>query len=194
MEQLLTNVSAVSGPRLSGLRDEDFEEIFRENRRKVFRVLIGLTHDVETAADLTQECFLRAFRSKNTFRHDATVTTWLLKIAVNLAREHGRRPSHAFWRRLFKHREENALEALDVATAADSPEVAVVRKEQLAAIWKAVECLPQQQREVFTLRFLNDMSLSEIAFITGTAVGTVKSHLSRGLGSIRSAMRSEFHN
>jgi RNA polymerase sigma-70 factor (ECF subfamily) len=72
-----------------------------------------------------------------------------------------------------------------IADPALSPEAQALLSEQVAAIWTAAERLPQKQRTVFLLRFVEDMDLLEIAVATGMKVGTVKTHLFRALRTVR---------
>ena len=69
-----------------------------------------------------------------------------------------------------------------------SPEISLVVREQLVRVWDSVAALPGKQRSVFLLRFVEEMELPEIATAMGLRVGTVKSHLHRGLAAVRKAM------
>jgi RNA polymerase sigma-70 factor (ECF subfamily) len=169
-----------------GLAEADFDQLMRQHQRRVYRLLLGMVRDPEAADTLTQECFLRAWRKRATFRGEASVGTWLVRIAVNLARDHARNRRLAFWRRLF------AAPAGDTRSQAEllpspqsSPEQALVARQELDAVWSVVEALPQQQRAVFLLRFVEEMSLEEIAQALGLRVGSVKSHLFRALSAVR---------
>jgi RNA polymerase sigma-70 factor (ECF subfamily) len=73
-----------------GLEAEDFDNVVRQHQRQVYRVLFLLTHSAETADTLTQETFLRAYQSRASFRGECALNTWLLRIAANLAQDHGR--------------------------------------------------------------------------------------------------------
>ena len=72
-----------------------------------------------------------------------------------------------------------------IADSGRSPEALALLKERVAAIWTAAERLPEKQRSVFLLRFVEDMDLLEIAFATGMKEGTVKTHLFRALRAVR---------
>ena len=78
----------------------NFDEIIRLHQRRVYRVLYVLLRDADAADTLTQECFLRAYRKLETFRGECRIETWLLRIAVNLARDYGKNRRTSFWRRL----------------------------------------------------------------------------------------------
>jgi RNA polymerase sigma-70 factor (ECF subfamily) len=171
-----------------GLAAEEFDAIVRAHQRRIYRVLLGLVRDPDAAATLTQECFLRAYRSRRGFRGEASVGTWLVRIAVNLAADHGRNRRNAFWRRLFAAANPGGApppSADDTADPRASPELQLAVREQLQAVWSAVEGLSTQQRTAFVLRFAEEMTLEEVAQAMSLEVGTVKAHLARALGALR---------
>jgi RNA polymerase sigma-70 factor (ECF subfamily) len=173
---------------VTGIAREEFEEIVRRHQRRVFRILRSLVSDTDTAETLTQECFLRAYRSRLEFRGEASVGTWLVRIAINLAADHGRNRRTAFWRRLFpRHRDEaNALAAAHVVPdPGASPLRQLMAREQLQAVWVAVDELSANQRTAFVLRFVEEMSIEEISQSMDIETGTVKSHLARALAAVR---------
>src|SRR5512147_1235612 len=83
------------------LTAEDFDELVRRNQKRIFRLLMVLLHDEDAAGTLTQECFLRAYKKRESFRGASSVDTWLYRIAINLARDHQRNRRQGFWKRLF---------------------------------------------------------------------------------------------
>jgi len=171
-----------------GIAREEFDEIVRLHQRRIFRILLALVPDADTAETLTQECFLRAYRNRKAFRGEARVGTWLVRIAINLAADHRRNRRHAFWRRLFAHwngGEEAWERAQRIADPGASPLRRLVARERLRAVWNAVEQLSVQQRTAFALRFVEEMSVEEIAAAMGIEAGTVKSHLARGVAAVR---------
>ena len=198
METTLTPLGALA-PQLragqaaradQGLAAEEFDAIVRAHQRRIYRVLLGLVRDPDAAATLTQECFLRAYRHRRSFRGEATVGTWLVRIAVNLAADHSRNRRTAFWRRLFAAaKPEGAIAAVptadELADPRASPERQLAVREQLQAVWSAVEGLSAQQRTAFVLRFAEEMTLEEVAHAMSLEVGTVKAHLARALGALR---------
>jgi RNA polymerase sigma-70 factor, ECF subfamily len=164
---------------------EDFEAVVRLHWLRVFRFALASLRDRHTAESLTQDCFFRAYQARGRFRGEASVSTWLMQIAVNLVRDHARDRRLQFWKRA-------RLTAVDVNTAgrwlADagaSPEVTALVKEQVQAVWDATRSLSERQRTVFLLRFVEDMDLLEIAEATGMKEGTVKVHLFRALHAVR---------
>jgi RNA polymerase sigma-70 factor (ECF subfamily) len=190
LDTALTRMAVVPFRRVgaaSGLRAEDFDEIVRQNQGRIFRILLSLLRDPDVADTLTQECFLRAYRKRASFRGDASVATWLTRIAMNLAADHGKNRRNAFWSRLFGRNRAEGSEAaiLAVADAQPSPERALIAGEQYAAVRTVVDALPPRQKAIFLLRFVEEMSIQEIAQSTGLETGTVKSHLHRALSAVR---------
>jgi RNA polymerase sigma-70 factor (ECF subfamily) len=147
--------------------------------------------DADAAATLTQECFLRAYRHRNSFRGECTIETWLLRIAINLVRDHGKNRRLSFWRKLVGL-EENGVSLHDrLPTPQPSAERVLLAREQLDAVWTAAASLSQQQRAVFLLRFAEEMSLADIADVLGLKVGSVKAQLFRALGKVRGALKEQ---
>jgi RNA polymerase sigma-70 factor (ECF subfamily) len=164
----------------------EFDDIVRQHQAKIYRVLWCELRDDEAAATLTQECFLKAFRGRSDFRGEATVGTWLVRIAVNLARDYQRNRRQGFWRRLLgsnaREAELATCAAEDTAPRADR---ALLAREQLQQTMEAVQSLSPQQQTAFHLRFLEELSTEEIAEAMDIEIGTVKSHLSRAVHALR---------
>ena len=164
---------------------EDIESILRLYRPKVFRFILASLRDTDAAETLTQDCFLKAYQARDRFRNECSLETWLMRIAVNLVRDHARSRRFQFWSRA-------QLTAKPVESLRDwlsdgqrSPEMSALLKEEVQAVWDAAQALSQNQRTVFLLRFVEDMDLLEIARATGMKEGTVKVHLFRALQAIR---------
>jgi len=79
---------------------DDFDQVVREHQKRVYRVVFLLVRDADVADTVTQECFLRAYSSRERFRGECSISTWLLRIAVNLARDHAKNRRASFWKRL----------------------------------------------------------------------------------------------
>jgi len=171
----------------------DFDLVVREHQRRIYRVLLGLVRDPDLADNLTQDCFVRAYQKRSSFRGESSVSTWLISIAINLARDHARNRRAGFWRRLFSAPAEEAEIAL--ASAADrgaSPERSLMARQEMDRVWAIVDELPERQREVFLLRFAEEMPLEEIALALGRELGTVKAHLFRAVGTVRKRMKDGY--
>jgi RNA polymerase sigma-70 factor (ECF subfamily) len=164
---------------------EDFEGVVRLYWLKVFRFALASLRDRHAAESLAQDCFFKAYRARGSFRGDASVSTWLMQIAVNLVRDQVRDRRLQFWKRARQTGVDAESAGRWLADGGASPEVAALAKERVQAVWAATECLSERQRTVFLLRFVEDMDLLEIAAATGMKEGTVKVHLFRALQAVR---------
>jgi RNA polymerase sigma-70 factor, ECF subfamily len=182
MEEVL-NQKVAAPLELNGL--EDFDSVFEAQKRRIYRLLLGMVRDPDAAETLLQDCFLRAYRHRDSFRGEASVSTWLAGIAINLARDHARSHRTAFWKRIFSRDGHAADVQEDITSHTASPERELLAREELNTVWAAVETLSPQQRAVFLLRFVEEMSLEEIGQATGLKTGTVKAHLFRAVSAVR---------
>src|SRR5262245_20025131 len=162
-----------------------FAELVAEHQRMVVQLAINLLGDREEAMDLSQEVFLRVFRTIHRFRGQSSLRTWIYRIAVNQARNR-----HRFWRR--RHRADQV--SLDAHVAAHGeflcrgdagPDRVLAQKELALRLHRALAGLPFDQRTVVVLREIDGLSYEEMAFSLGVAVGTVKSRLTRARQALR---------
>lgn len=165
----------------------DLDTLVAAHQQRIFRFLLLSLRDRDLAQSLTQDTFLRAWTTRDSFRGECTISTWLLRIALNLLRDHTRTERFRFWKRAAT----TAIDATDLAnhlphptTSADSQ---LIARQQLTHIWQIVSTLSARQRSVFLLRFVEDLNLTEIAASTGMPISTVKSHLYRALAAIRAS-------
>ena len=172
---------------------DDFDSIIRQHQKRVYRVVYLLVRDADAADTLTQECFLRAYQKLESFRGECRIDTWLLRIAVNLAKDYAKNRRTSFWRRLIGLDDTDGGDGTPIQVRAPdpSPERVLLAREEVQAVWSAVDSLSPQQRTVFLLRFTEEMSLAEIAEVLGVRVGSVKAQLSRATGSVRKQMREQ---
>ena len=179
-------------PRMAPGEDEgglEFANVVVSYRPQIFRFLLASMRDIDLAETLTQECFLKAHRNWSTFRGESSAVTWLMRIAINLQKDHWRNRRIQFW----KHTRTNAVDPDEASewlpSGESSPEEQLLAREQVKRVWQAVEGLSERQRTVFLLRFVEDMEITEIGRATGLSEGTVKAHLSRALGRVRNEVR-----
>jgi len=188
---LAPSMQAAVNERTVAIAPEQFEQIVRQHQRRVYRVIYLLLRDRDAAETLTQDCFLRVYRGLPDFRGECRLETWILRIAVNLARDHAKSRRLAFWRRLVGLDSEPHNGRTDHADLHPSPECVLLAREQLDSVWAAVETLSQQQRAIFFLRFSEEMSLAEIAQVLGIQVGSVKAHLFRAMNAVRKKVKDQ---
>jgi RNA polymerase sigma-70 factor (ECF subfamily) len=165
-----------------------FAEVAGRFRPQIFRFLLASLRDPDAAETLTQDCLLKAHRNWGSFRGESSVLTWLLRIAINLQKDHWRSRRMQFW----KTTSQNSVDADDASgwlpSEESSPEQQVVAKDQVRLVWKAVKGLSERQRTVFVLRHVEEMDLHEIATAIGLSEGTVKAHLSRAMVRVRAEL------
>ena len=164
---------------------QEFDSVVASHRAQIFRFLLASTRDVDLAETLTQDCFLKAHRNWSSFRGDSSVLTWLMRIAINLQKDHWRNRRLQFWR-------QTRTNSVDLDEASEwlpsgerSAEQRILAREQVAHVSRAVQNLSERQRTVFLLRYIEELDLKGIAEVTGMGEGTVKAHLSRALARVR---------
>jgi RNA polymerase sigma-70 factor, ECF subfamily len=167
---------------------QEFSSVVQSHRPQIFRFLLASTRDFDLAETLTQECFLTAHRNWASFRGESSAMTWLMRIAINLQKDHWRNRRIQFWRQTHTN-------AVDLDEASEwlpshesSQEQRLLARERVGQVWTAVEGLSERQRTVFLLRYVEELELSEIARTTGLSEGTVKAHLSRALARVRTEL------
>ncbi len=183
-----TTLDPVTMARADQLAVQDFTSVVQIHRPQIFRFLLASTRDVDLAETLTQECFLKAHRNWSSFRGESTAMTWLMRIAINLQKDHWRNRRMQFWRQTRT----NAV-TLDEASEwlpsnESSAEQQLLAQERVKQVWRAVEGLSERQRTMFLLRYVEELELAEIARMTGLSEGTVKAHLSRALSRVRTEL------
>lgn len=166
------------------IEPDDFDWIVLDHQKQIYRTLLFLVRDTDEAEILTQECFLRAFKMRSSFRGGANLATWLIRIAINLAYDHNKSRRWAFWRGLTRTERIDTIPLLDIQR---SPEQALIDTELVDVIQTAVNRLSRQQKTVFLLRFVEDLPLEAISETMDLNLGTVKSHLHRAIEAVRRA-------
>ena len=184
---LTTALSAPVTEKVEEISAERFDEIMRQHQRRVYRVIFLLVRDRDTADTLTQECFLRAYLKRASFRGECRMETWLLRIAINLVRDHGKNRRTSFWKRLvgLEDQKDHDTEPRQFLAPAPSAERALLAREELESVWNALSSVSPQQRAIFFLRYEEDLSLAQIAGVLDVKVGSVKSQLARVTSKLR---------
>jgi len=167
---------------------QDFDEVVRLYWGRVFRFALASLRDGDAAQTLAQDCFLRAYRGRAWFRGESSVHTWLMRIAVNLVRDAARNRASRFWMLARASSVDLGDAGNRLADCGVSPEAMASLKEEVRAVWKSADRLPAKQKTVFLLRFVEDMSILEIAAATGMKEGTVKAHLFSAVRNVRRKM------
>lgn len=165
--------------------DETFRSIFSQHHRFIFKFLYGMVGEHDLAEDLTQETFMRAYRSLNTLRGESKLSTWLCGIAKNVALNKLRE----------RHRELPTIEINDQSVtnlsegAGTAPDDYLLNQELRNVIHKALQRLDCDKRMVFVLKLLQQRTYDEIAEITGFSIPKLKTDLHRAKAEMRSLIR-----
>jgi RNA polymerase sigma-70 factor (ECF subfamily) len=168
---------------------DDIDTLVRTYRPRLLRFVAFSIGDADLAESITQDCFLKAFNGRASFRGDCSVNTWLTSIAINLVRDQQRLQKFRFWRQA-------RATAIDITDAAaylpsgeSSPESHLLVREKAAMVQAALTALSPKQRTIFLLRFTEEMDIAEIAATLAMPVNTVKTHLHRALKSVRAQVQ-----
>lgn len=172
-----------------------FAELVGRHSRPVYNFVLRQLRDAVAAEDVTQEVFLRVVQNAAEFKHEARFSTWLYTIGRNLCVDHLRRASHRRHASLdggSPEKETRSMsEVIPDLHPRSSAERSTAGAQVLASIVRAVEALPDDQREVFLMREIANLPFRDIAQITGSPENTVKSRMRYALERLRDAL-SEF--
>lgn len=149
---------------------ETFGPLVVRYQRRVYNHILGNVRNPETAKDLTQETWLKAFRAIHTFRCDSTFTSWLYRIAENVCIDYFRKQKH----------DTKPLHLIDESRITDthpSPCLDLQRQELQEILGNAITELTPTRKQVFLLYYIQELSIKTIAQQLNRSEGTIKSHL-----------------
>jgi RNA polymerase sigma-70 factor (ECF subfamily) len=165
-------ITRFKGGDLSG-----FEELVRKYQDRVYNLCRYMIQDTQDAQDAAQDAFLKAYQNLKAFKPDASLYTWLYRIAVNACLDYKKksRPEQA--------EDESVIDGL--TSTEPSPEQRYQSKEISQAIHAALQKLPEHLRAAIVLKEIEELSYEEIAAVLDTSLGTVKSRISRAREELR---------
>ncbi len=168
---------------------EAFEHFVRKYQRKITRVAFRMLRDLAEADCATQESFLRAYQNLDDFREGSTFETWLTRICINWCKDRLKRRRLVLYFHQTPVRDEEDSGPRDLTPHPDpSPERRALSREIRERLREAIDHLSPRQRAIFLLKHFEELSIPEIAEITGLDAGTVKSHLFRAAHKIRARL------
>jgi RNA polymerase sigma factor (sigma-70 family) len=160
------------------------------HRPSVYHIIFKIVHDSETANDLVQDTFMKAFASLASYRSDYRFSTWLYKIAANCSIDYLRKKRIQALS-LERHLDDDSdRREIIVADYSYHPERDLERKEQRFSIEEAIESLPPKYREVIIYRHKDDKSYEEIADLLNMPIGTVKARIFRARELLKKKLKS----
>jgi RNA polymerase sigma-70 factor (ECF subfamily) len=182
-----------------GRTDEELVEACLAGEDSAFDVLLGrwekrirgaihrLVGSDEEARDLCQEAFLKAYKNLRSFKQEARFSSWLYQIALNLCRDRMRRRRGKTMVSLDELEEGGAAMTVAGPTALDL----LQERDTSRLVARAIEALPDEQREIIILKEYQGLTFLEIAQVLDVPISTVKTRLYRGLDQLRSRLERE---
>ena len=171
--------------------NDAFEQLLLLHQKKVYNLCLRMSANPDDALDLSQEAFIKAWRSIGQYQFEASFSTWLFRLTSNVCIDHLRRK---------KRRQETSLtesfddsdeaEEFTLPDAAPLPEEQAITNETKIELAQAMEQLGPEHREILQLRVVEDLPYEQIAEILDIRVGTVKSRLARARLSLRKILKA----
>lgn len=183
--------SALSGRRAAISELDDIDALEKKHGARLRRFVTYSTGDPDLAETVAQDTLLRAYKGRENFRGDCSVSTWLTGIAINITREHLRSVRFKFWRQVRTTAVDVDEMASFIPSDAVSPERQLLAKERVKNLYKTLEELSPNQRTIFLMKFSEELSVDEISKILGMGANTVRTHLHRALKAIRARLGVE---
>jgi RNA polymerase sigma-70 factor, ECF subfamily len=171
--------------------DSAFEYLVQKYRRPMVSFMFRAAHSNTVAEDLAQEVFLRVYRSRESYQASAKFTTWLYRIATNLAVNHARDTRHERPENTVSldQPDEESGRTLDLPDRTPSAEETIVHRERLAAIRQRVQALPERQRIAVVMHKYQQMEYRQIADVLKLSESATKSLLFRAYETLREQLK-----
>ena len=178
-----SDISQLAGAAREGNRFA-FQQLVAMLEPRIFRMIYYRTRSREDAEDICQDVFLKAFRNLAKLQQPERFESWLFRIAVNRVNDYHRRQK---FRSLFSELDDNDSEDQETPAAQRSTDTmdAIVRKEFWHKVQTMLGQLSKMEKEVFLLRFLDDLGIKEIAHVLKKSESTIKTHLYRALAKFK---------
>lgn len=173
---------------------EAFKTIVTTWQDMVYNTALGILQNAEDAEDVAQEVFVQVYESIHTFKGESKLSTWLYRITTSKALDHIRRKKRkkrfAFVQQLFSESNEIIIQPSDF----HHPGVVLDCKENAAALFKAIEKLPDNQKTAFVLNKVEGLNYQEISEVMKTTVSSVESLLHRAKTNLRKSLQAFYRN
>ena len=166
-----------------------FEVLVKKYEKMIYNLAMTKLRNRETAEDITQECFLRAYKMLRSYRTDSAFSTWIYRICQNLIIDYYRKNKNFKTYSLTTNDDDGEEKVQDIADSSEEPLEAIVRQEKVEKVRELINSLPDDLREVIILRDIKDYSYKEIADMLDLEIGTVKSRLSRSREKLKTLIK-----
>ena len=165
-----------------------FSNLVRKYQSRIFSLCMGFVHQKEDADDLSQEVFIKAYQSLRSYRGDASFSTWIYRIAINIALNYVKNKSK---KNIFQRIDDlmsstgksNTLQTVSMDTA--DPEQILIDTQKREMVNNALNSLPENQKIAIVLSKYDDLPQKEIAIIMNTTEGAVEALLQRAKVNLR---------
>ncbi|MFQ5900702.1 MAG: RNA polymerase sigma factor [Thermodesulfobacteriota bacterium] len=169
--------------------DRAFRELVERYQKTAFSFCLHLTGNYDDAQDISQDAFAKVYLKIKGFREESLFKTWFFKIIVNLCRNYHRKKR--FVRFLPLYKEERDAEKYPILMAKDDVEANVINRERITVVRNAVDNLPSRQKEVFVMKHMEGLKISEIAGVLNCAEGTVKANLFKAVNNLKEGLKDK---
>lgn len=166
-----------------------FEDLISKYEKKVYNTVLRIIRDKEAAKDISQEVFIKVYKSLKNFNEKSKFSTWLYRIAVNTSIDELRKNKNRYNNISLDNPDpehDNTRQAeFEISGSKDTPEEKLIKKEKIKELYKAINMLQEDQRILILLRDIQGLSYDEISDVTGIKIGTVKSKLNRARNALK---------
>ncbi len=174
--------------------EESFRQLVEQYQGKVYNTCLGFAKNGEDADDLAQEVFIEVFKSINTFRGDAKLSTWIYRIAVTKSleflRKSKRRKRFGLLRSLFTDEPKTMLEIPEF----EHPGILAENKERANILMSAIDKLPESQKTAFTLHKIEGLSYEAIGEIMNKSLSSIESIMHRAKIRLQEYLHDYYYN
>ena len=168
-----------------------FEHIVKKYEKKVYNLALRYLKNRDDALDLSQEVFIRVYNNLAQFRGDSQFSTWIYRVTYNKCVDMLRKTQKLRRNVVMSTDDENFFETRDCRASIEED---YEGRETLVTVMKIIDTLPSEQRDVVILRYIKDLSYSQIADVLEIAEGTIKSRLNRARLKIKEQLKESGTN
>ncbi len=168
----------------------NFADVFDEYQRPIYNYLLRMTQNQAEAEDLTQETFIRVHRGLPNFRGEASLSTWIYRIATNVSLDHFRRNVTRQAKAALSLEEMESDREWLVDETSSSPEQLAAQSEMSACVQRFIQRLPPDYRTVLVLHDLQNLKNREVADVLDLSLSTVKIRVHRARNKLRAALNA----
>lgn len=156
-----------------------FSSLYQSYSKKVFNTAISYTKNNEAAEDITQEVFIKIYRSASKFKGESSASTWIYRITVNTCLNYLRKQKTT--------ESESEIKANEIAEF-NHPGVLLENKENATILYRAIDCLIENQKTAFILSYIEELPRQEVADIMNTSLKSIESLLQRAKKNMRNEL------